>query len=74
MRIIFIGTVEFSYHTLSEVIKNGGDIFRLQKILGHKNMEMVREYVNMFSEDLKEDFEKFNPLNQFKSNKKSIEM
>lgn len=45
-------------HTFAKLwIKNGGDIFRLQKILGHKNMEMVREYVNMFSEDLKEDFE-----------------
>ena len=58
-------------HTFAKLwIKNGGDIFRLQKILGHKNMEMVREYVNMFSEDLKEDFEKFNPINQFRSTNK----
>ena len=35
-------------------------------------MEMVREYVNMFSEDLKEDFEKFNPINQFKNKKETI--
>ena len=60
-------------HTFAKLwIKNGGDIFRLQKILGHKNMEMVREYVNMFSEDLKEDFEKFNPINQFKNKKETI--
>ncbi|KXS47480.1 integrase/recombinase XerD [Halanaerobium congolense] len=51
-------------------IKNGGDIFRLQKILGHSNMEMVRKYVNMYGEDLKENFEEFNPINQFVNTRK----
>jgi len=58
-------------HTFAKLwIKNGGDIFRLQKILGHKSMEMVREYVNMFGEDLKDNFERYNPINQFKNVKK----
>jgi len=63
-------------HTFAKLwIKNGGDIFRLQKILGHKSMDMVREYVNMFGEDLKENFEEFNPINQFKNgNNESIKM
>lgn len=53
-------------HTFAKLwIKNGGDIFRLQKMLGHKSIDMVNEYVNMFGRDLKENFEKFNPLNQF---------
>ena len=43
-------------------ILNGGDIFRLQKILGHSSIETVREYVNMFSNDLKRDFDSFNPV------------
>lgn len=43
-------------------ILNGGDIFRLQKILGHSSIETVREYVNMFSDDLKRNFDDFNPL------------
>jgi len=55
-------------------IKNGGDVFRLQKILGHKSMEMVRNYVNMYGEDLKDDFEEYNPLNNFKNNKAYISM
>lgn len=56
-------------------IKNGGDIFRLQKTLGHSSMDMVREYVNMYGDDLKEKFEKFNPINNFNNgNKDSIQM
>lgn len=43
-------------------ILNGGDIFRLQKILGHSSMDIVRNYVEMFNEDVKKDFNNFNPL------------
>lgn len=63
-------------HTFAKKwILAGGDIFRLQKILGYSSMEMVKEYVNMFSEDLKQDFDKFNPLEQMKgTNSNSIKM
>lgn len=50
-------------------ILNGGDIFRLQKILGHSNMDMVRNYVNMYSTDLSNGFDSFNPLDNIKTNK-----
>ena len=43
-------------------ILNGGDIFRLQKILGHSDLSVVKEYVNMFSSDLSIGFDKYNPL------------
>ena len=50
-------------HTFAKKwILNGGDIFRLQKILGHSSMDIVKEYVNMFSCDLKVGFSDFNPL------------
>lgn len=52
-------------HTFAKMyILNGGDIFRLQKLLGHRSLEIVREYVNMFSNDLKKDFDSYNPLEQ----------
>ena len=43
-------------------IRNGGDVFRLQQILGHSSLEVTRKYVRLFSEDLKEDYEQFSPL------------
>lgn len=50
-------------HTFAKkYILNGGDIFRLQKILGHSDMTIVRNYVNMFSNDLKDNFDSVNPL------------
>jgi len=37
-------------------------------------MEMVKEYVNMFDNDLHRDFNEFNPLEQFTKKNKSISM
>lgn len=52
-------------HTFAKQwILNGGDIFRLQKMLGHSDLTVVKEYVNMFGNDLAKDFEKFNPLDK----------
>ncbi|MGV9142148.1 MAG: tyrosine-type recombinase/integrase [Promethearchaeota archaeon] len=62
-------------HTFAKKwILNGGDMFRLQKILGHKSTEIVKRYVNMFGEDLKNKFEDFNPINEFIEDKKRIKM
>ena len=43
-------------------ILNGGDIFRLQKLLGHSDLGIVKECVNMFGSDLTKDYNSFNPL------------
>ncbi len=50
-------------HTFAKMwILNGGDILRLQSILGHSTLEMVKEYVAMFSDDLQDGFSSHNPL------------
>ena len=50
-------------HTFAKMsVKNGADIFTLQQILGHKTLDMVRVYVNMFSDDVKEAHAKFSPI------------
>ncbi len=52
----------------------GGDIFRLQKILGHSDLTVTKEYVQMFGADLQLDFEKFNPLDRLSHKPTQIEM
>jgi len=62
-------------HTFAKKwILRGGDSFRLQKILGHSSMKMVREYVNMYDDDLKQGFNDFNPLEEFADNGEYIDM
>ena len=57
-------------HTFAKkYIVGGGSALKLKEILGHSNLEMVTNYVNMFTEDLKVDFDKFNPLEKFNQHK-----
>ena len=55
-------------HTFAKQwILAGGDMFRLQKILGHSDLTVTKEYVQMFGQDLQMDFEKFNPLDRMQN-------
>nr|WP_238458108.1 tyrosine-type recombinase/integrase [Alkalihalobacterium alkalinitrilicum] len=55
-------------HTFAKLsVKGGADIFTLQSILGHTSMEMVRTYVNLFSDDVMEKHKEFSPLKNLKS-------
>ena len=57
-------------HTFAKMyIMNGGDTFRLQKILGHSQLEMTRHYVNLFGSDLKKGYDDFVPLNNLQEPK-----
>lgn len=58
-----------------EWVKSGGSAFGLKKMLGHSDITVSQRYVKLFSDDLKEDFERFNPLDKHKkaaSRKKTI--
>lgn len=46
-------------------ILRGGDLIRLQKILGHKDLKMVLEYVDMYGADLQINFNSYNPLSSY---------
>lgn len=51
-------------HTFAKMyVLNGGDIFRLQRILGHSQLEMTRHYVNLFGADLKKGYDDIVPIN-----------
>lgn len=52
-------------HTFSKMyIMAGGDIYSLQKILGHTSLEMVRNYVNLFGVDIVKKHRQYSPLDR----------
>lgn len=58
--------VRVSPHTLRHTfaknwILNGGDPFSLQRILGHTTQQMVSQYVNLATEDIRAQHAKFSP-------------
>jgi integrase/recombinase XerD len=59
--------VRCSPHTLRHTFAktyliNGGDIFSLQRILGHSSLASVRAYLNLFATDLKKQHQRFSPV------------
>lgn len=62
-----IAGVRCSPHTLRHTfarnyLLNGGDIFSLQKILGHSSLASVRMYLNLFTTDIKTQHTRFSPV------------
>jgi len=56
-------------HTFAKnYLLNGGDIFSLQKILGHSSLASVRAYVNLFSGDVKKQHNRFSPVDNLTQN------
>ena len=59
--------VRVSPHTLRHTfavlyIRNGGDSFSLQEILGHSTLDMTRRYVHLARRDVAEQHKKFSPM------------
>lgn len=51
-------------HTFAKISLVDGNLnpLKLQAWLGHSDLDMVKEYVNIFTEDLQKDCDDFNPL------------
>lgn len=62
-------------HTFAKMyIQAGGDPFRLQKLLNHKDLTMTRHYVNLYGNDLSLNYDRLNPLEQMSKNCKTIKL
>lgn len=63
-------------HTFARYfIRNGGNPLVLQRLLGHSSLTMTRRYVALFSEDLKQGYDDYAPLDTLKksaSRKKKV--
>ena len=64
----------FRHYFAKAYVQNGGDCFRLQKILGHKKIEMTEHYVNLYSVDTKTGFEDLSPLAVLSAQNQKITM
>jgi len=57
-------------HTFARnYLLNGGDIFSLQKILGHSSLASVRNYLNLFAADVKRQHQRFSPVDNLAENR-----
>ncbi|MGX6444254.1 tyrosine-type recombinase/integrase [Neobacillus sp. K501] len=55
-------------HTFAKLsVQQGANIFELQAILGHSSMEIVKTYVNLFGNDVRDRHKEFSPLKVLKN-------
>ena len=47
----------------------GGDVFSLQRILGHSSLEVVKLYINLATSDISEQHRRFSPVDNIVSRK-----
>ena len=73
-RGVDITSIHALRHTFAkQYIVNGGDAFRLQRLLTHSDIKTTQVYVNMFGNELAQGFDKLNPLEVYaKKNKKKL--
>jgi integrase/recombinase XerD len=68
-RSVGIMGVRVSPHTLRHTfainyVRNGGDAFSLQRILGHSSLDMVKIYISLADQDVATMYRKYSPMDR----------
>ena len=54
------------YSFAIQFLRNGGDPFTLQQILGHSSLDMTRHYVRIANTDVEKSLKKYSPVEQLR--------
>lgn len=66
--IVTTGIHRYRHTFAKKFVLSGGSVTSLQKLLGHSNLLITENYLNILVTDLKKDIEKFNILQEFTGN------
>ena len=58
------GIHAFRHTFAKKYLLAGGNVFVLQKLMMHSDLNTTKQYLNLYLDDLRQDYDKFNPLDQ----------
>lgn len=59
-----VGPHTFRHTFATEFLRAGGNVFVLQRILGHRSLEVTRGYVALLTEDVRDAHQRFSPVDR----------
>lgn len=61
-----VSSHKFRHLYATSLLKNGADIYTVKELLGHASLKMTQRYLDFTNEEIKQNNNKFNPLNKIK--------